>query len=250
MAFALAGSVITQTGTDTSLAGLNGISGVTRTQFSVASQGGYSVYHLAGRQLVVNGSLTYNPNTDVLSMENDSISPNITVGSGGSGNSKQVSNGAIVKNYQTLTLPDLKNRGFLNSPKPSHGRSPILGTTPEPFQSDKIISVYEVSSIYLLTFCIQMSALFYRFPKPKDPDESLDYEFDWTTFIGDDKIATHSISATDANLVTSKIDSSNKKVIFRISGGVAGIPALIENTVNTSSGQVIQRTAIIRIVPR
>jgi hypothetical protein len=54
MGFLLNGTVITQSGTDTSLAGLSG-NGATVTDF-----GAYKVYNCGGNRLVVNGTLTIN----------------------------------------------------------------------------------------------------------------------------------------------------------------------------------------------
>jgi hypothetical protein len=95
-----------------------------------------------------------------------------------------------------------------------------------------------------------MSSNFYRYQFPKDPDETLDYQFDWTAFIGTDAIASQSTVVVGASLVTSAIDGTNKKVNFRISGGVIDTPASIENTVTTTSGQIAQRTAVIKIKSR
>ena len=90
----------------------------------------------------------------------------------------------------------------------------------------------------------------YRFHCAKDPDETLDYHFDWTQFIGTDAIASQSTVVTGASLVASASDGTNKKVNFRISGGVIDTPASIENTITTTSGQIAQRTAVIKIKSR
>jgi len=95
-----------------------------------------------------------------------------------------------------------------------------------------------------------MSNFSYRYPFAKDPDETLDYQFDWTQFIGTDTIASQSTVVAGASLVTSVIDGTNKKVNVRISGGVIDTPASIENTVTTASGQIAQRTATIKISSR
>ena len=91
---------------------------------------------------------------------------------------------------------------------------------------------------------------FYRYRFPKDPDETLDYQFDWTEFIGTDTIASQSTVVTDATLLASAIDAANKKVNLRISGGAIGVPASIENTITTASGQIAQRTAKLKIAQR
>ena len=54
MAFALSGNIITQTGTDTSLAGISAIAGVITT----TRVGGFITYDLGALQLRVSGNLT------------------------------------------------------------------------------------------------------------------------------------------------------------------------------------------------
>lgn len=61
MSFALSAGVITQSGTDTSLAGLSGIAGV-----SVIGTVGKQTYVLSAVKLVVSGSLTISPQTEEL----------------------------------------------------------------------------------------------------------------------------------------------------------------------------------------
>ena len=56
MAFTLSGAAVTQSGTDTSLAGLAAIAGITRTL-----HGTQAVFNMADRQLIVTGTLTMDP---------------------------------------------------------------------------------------------------------------------------------------------------------------------------------------------
>jgi hypothetical protein len=95
-----------------------------------------------------------------------------------------------------------------------------------------------------------MAVFSYRFPFPKDPNETLDYQFDWTQFIGTDTIASQATIITGATLVTSAIDTSTKKVNIRVSGGAINATAVIENTVTTTAGQIMQRTALLKIAAR
>lgn len=75
MSFTLTGSVITQTGTDTSLSGLNGISGVTVT----GDANGKLIYRLSALRLVVDGSLIIDPDYECLVFEADCTTlPNLT----------------------------------------------------------------------------------------------------------------------------------------------------------------------------
>jgi hypothetical protein len=56
MSFAESGGVITQTGTDTDLTGLVGVAGVTNT-----TSNGKAIYQIANKQLVIDGTLTMDP---------------------------------------------------------------------------------------------------------------------------------------------------------------------------------------------
>lgn len=61
MAFALSGSIITQSGTDTSLAGLSSIAGVTTTTVN-----GRSIYNIGTLRISVTGTLTISPRTEMI----------------------------------------------------------------------------------------------------------------------------------------------------------------------------------------
>jgi hypothetical protein len=79
MSFSLSGSVITQSGTDTSLAGLTGIAGVTSRTLT----NGIVIYNTANLQLVITGSLTWSQEAQILEMGTGVLFPNVDVASGG-----------------------------------------------------------------------------------------------------------------------------------------------------------------------
>lgn len=90
----------------------------------------------------------------------------------------------------------------------------------------------------------------YSFP-PKDPDEVLDYLFDWSLELETtETIVSHSITVSNITNVSDVRDNTNKKVSVRLSGGIIGDTGKIECTVTTSVGQIIQRTAEVKIVRR
>jgi hypothetical protein len=91
---------------------------------------------------------------------------------------------------------------------------------------------------------------YFCFPYPKDPDETLDYQFDWSGHIGADLISSQVVIARGASLVATSLVADNKRVNLRISGGSDGTTAFLENTITTLSGQVIQRTAKLKISQR
>lgn len=75
MAFSLSGSTITQTGTDTSLAGLSGLAGVTTSTFF----GVVTVYNIGNNRLVINGTLSFNAELQALQIGTGAAFPNIEV---------------------------------------------------------------------------------------------------------------------------------------------------------------------------
>ena len=82
MAFSLSGSTITQSGTDTDLSGLASISGVS-VQTTSSGVHSYSVYDLNSLTLVINGTLTINPEENMLLVSATSGRPYVDVKSGG-----------------------------------------------------------------------------------------------------------------------------------------------------------------------
>lgn len=75
MAFSLSGTTITQTGTDTSLAGLSGIAGVTTSTFF----GVVTVFNIGNYRLVINGTLSFNAELQALQIGTGAAFPNIEV---------------------------------------------------------------------------------------------------------------------------------------------------------------------------
>jgi hypothetical protein len=64
MSFQEASGIITQTGTDTDLSGLNGVTGVV-----VVDNGSHKTYHIDGKQLKITGTLTLDPQVECLLFE-------------------------------------------------------------------------------------------------------------------------------------------------------------------------------------
>jgi hypothetical protein len=68
MSFSEASGIITQTGTDTNLSGLNGVTGVT-----VVDNGSHKTYHLDDKKLRINGTLTIDPQVECLLFERQNL---------------------------------------------------------------------------------------------------------------------------------------------------------------------------------
>jgi hypothetical protein len=81
MTFTLSGSVITQAATDANLSGLAALAGVT-----VSTQQGYTVYNIGDRQLNIGGTLTIDPEIEMLFVGYDgsgdlmTVTGNLTIG--------------------------------------------------------------------------------------------------------------------------------------------------------------------------
>lgn len=88
------------------------------------------------------------------------------------------------------------------------------------------------------------------FPCPKDPADILDYQIDLTAFLGADTIASYTLACSQVALVDSAIDSTARKINFRLQGGVDGIKATIAVTTTLTSGQVVQRSAKLTLRER
>ena len=74
MSFSESGGVITQTGTDTDLSGLNGITGVTRVGYVTTGSLDYYLYDIGTNRLDIEGSLTINPEYNAL-LTNSTAAP-------------------------------------------------------------------------------------------------------------------------------------------------------------------------------
>ena len=80
---------------------------------------------------------------------------------------------------------------------------------------------------------------------PKDPDEIVDYAFDYANLLEGDTIAS-SVWETDTGDVVVDTDSeTTTTTTARISGGTLGTKSKVKNTVTTTSGQVLIRRLVI-----
>ena len=84
----------------------------------------------------------------------------------------------------------------------------------------------------------------------KDPDEDLDYQFDWTGSLEEDEtIASYTLTVPTG--ITSHDDSNtDTAVIFWLSGGTAGETYRIECEITTSASRVYKRSLDMLIVTK
>ena len=80
MAFAYSAGVITQTGTDTDLSGLNGLTGVTRIGYVTTGSESFYIYDIGTNRLDIEGDLTINPEYNMLLTNCPTgIAPNMSI---------------------------------------------------------------------------------------------------------------------------------------------------------------------------
>lgn len=79
----------------------------------------------------------------------------------------------------------------------------------------------------------------------KDPDEVLDYQVDWTSWLGSDTITT-STWAVPTGITRASHTNTTKTATVWLSGGTAGTSYELQNKIVTASGRTAERT--IRIL--
>lgn len=89
-------------------------------------------------------------------------------------------------------------------------------------------------------------------PLPKDPDEELDYQFDWSARLeAGETISTSTfIKSGSTSLVLDRHAISGGLTTFWAVGGEAGEIVQITNRIVTSAGRTYDKTATLRIRAR
>lgn len=89
-------------------------------------------------------------------------------------------------------------------------------------------------------------------PLPKDPDEELDYQFDWSARLetGETISASTFASTGSSTIVLDRNTIAGGLTTFWAKGGVAGEVVQITNRITTSVGRKYDKTATLRIQSR
>lgn len=92
----------------------------------------------------------------------------------------------------------------------------------------------------------------YSFRAPqKDPDATLDYEINWSTWLADgETITAQAVTCEDDDITISSVTQSGGVVRFRVAGGTAGSSYLVTCQITTSAGQTDHRTLQIPVRDR
>lgn len=84
----------------------------------------------------------------------------------------------------------------------------------------------------------------------KDPDATLDFIFDWSSWLeSTETITNHTITATTGIVVDSSTESAGKVTVW-LSGGTYGATYSIACKITTSSNRTDERTMFISIFDR
>jgi hypothetical protein len=84
----------------------------------------------------------------------------------------------------------------------------------------------------------------------KDPDAVLDYEFNWSEWLGPSEIIdTFDVIASPGITVNSSFSSPTTVTVW-LSGGTAGQPYTVTNRITTNQGRTDDRTMTIRVAER
>lgn len=88
-------------------------------------------------------------------------------------------------------------------------------------------------------------------PWIKDPDAILDYDVDWTKWLGADTLATSAFAiVTAATVPALVIDSnSNTTTVSKVwlSGGKSGTKYELRNRITTAGGRTNDRTVYVKV---
>lgn len=83
----------------------------------------------------------------------------------------------------------------------------------------------------------------------KDPNENLDYQFDWSARLEDGEvISTSQVLLASGDVVLGVSSIVGESVVVWISGGtVDGSPSVVTNRIETNRGRIYDESARLRI---
>lgn len=85
----------------------------------------------------------------------------------------------------------------------------------------------------------------------KDPDAVLDYQADWSDWLGnDDTILSSSWASSDEELIIDSSSSDSTTATVWLSGGIDGTYYDVTNHIVTTAGREDDRTILIKVMNR
>lgn len=83
----------------------------------------------------------------------------------------------------------------------------------------------------------------------KDPDAVLDYQADWSDWLGDDTISSSAWSSGEGISVDSSSSTDTTATVW-LSGGVSGTNYEVVNHITTVDGREDDRTILIKVMDK
>lgn len=84
----------------------------------------------------------------------------------------------------------------------------------------------------------------------KDPDETLDYSFDWGDYLAPISDVIDSASFEVVGLTLDSQSNTTTTTTAIVSGGVVGVTGVLTSTIKTSQGRIVQRSIYLKIKER
>jgi hypothetical protein len=84
----------------------------------------------------------------------------------------------------------------------------------------------------------------------KDPDEVLDYPFEWSAYLLPTTDTITSASFEALGVVVDSTANTTTTATAIVSGGVVGVSASVTCTINTAQGRIVQRSIFLKIKER
>lgn len=88
-----------------------------------------------------------------------------------------------------------------------------------------------------------------RFIAPKDPNSTLDYQLDWSEWLGGDTIQT-SVWTVPAGLTYESDSNTSTSTTVWVSGGTDGSVHIATNRVTTAGGRIADRSITFQLKER
>lgn len=85
---------------------------------------------------------------------------------------------------------------------------------------------------------------------PKDPDDVLDYGWDWRDWLSENEVIVTSTMIASPGITVDSSTNSEFATVAWLSGGTAGRPYELTNRIFTNQGRTTDRTMTIRVTPR
>lgn len=81
----------------------------------------------------------------------------------------------------------------------------------------------------------------------KDPDDVLDYSFDWSAWLATSETISTSDWTPSAGIVVDSETNTTTTTTVWLSGGTAGQPYTVTNRITTNQARTVDRTMTIRV---